>query len=36
MARAETIKLVRAYYAIGDAKVRKMVMNLARELAGDE
>ena len=35
-ARAETIRLVRAYYAIKDAKVRKMVMKLARELAGDE
>ena len=32
MSRAETIKLVRAYYAIGDAKVRKMVLKLAREL----
>jgi len=35
LARAETIKLVRAYYAIKDPKIRKMVMTLARELGPD-
>ena len=35
LARTETIKLVRAYYAIKDQKVRKMVMKLARELGPD-
>jgi len=35
MARAETIKLVRAYYAIKDRKIRKMVVNLAKELGAD-
>ena len=34
LARAETIKLVRAYYAINGRKVREMVLKLARELAG--
>ena len=35
MARAETIKLVRAYYSINDPKVRKTVIQLARELGAD-
>jgi transcriptional regulator with XRE-family HTH domain len=35
LARAETIKLVRAYYAIKDPKIRKTVIQLARELGAD-
>lgn len=35
MATAETLKLVRAYYAIKSPRVRKQVMELARALDGD-
>ena len=37
MARRETLELVRAYYAVGDPKVRRRIVDLVRSLGvGDE
>ncbi|MEK9671764.1 MAG: helix-turn-helix transcriptional regulator [Rhodospirillaceae bacterium] len=35
MARRETLELVRAYYAVGDPKVRRRIVDLVRSLGAD-
>jgi hypothetical protein len=34
MARRETLELVRAYYRIGDEKVRRRIFDLVKAIAG--
>lgn len=36
MARRETLELVRAYYSVGDPKVRRRLVDLVRSLGGEE
>ena len=36
MARRETLELVRAYYAVGNPKVRRRIVDLVRSLGGEE
>ena len=36
MARRETLELVRAYYAVGNPKVRRRIVDLVRSLSGEE
>tara|TARA_B100000427_G_scaffold267848_1_gene233643 strand:- start:558 stop:911 length:354 start_codon:yes stop_codon:yes gene_type:complete len=36
MARRETLELVRAYYAVGNPRVRRRIVDLVRSLGGDE